>query len=138
MAQKTQRIGPFSFVSIDGQPDIQKKRLMVDERPGVEGIAVWDQLAKGRPFSVGTLVDVADIEAGRDQFDSYREEIGKRKLGITKDDINYVGLGAMFVVLDVTIVSLVAAKTIVGGLNVNDGDSGALLRCRWDLVAVDV
>jgi hypothetical protein len=137
MALKLNKIGPFEFISLQGEPDVPKRKTMVDSRPGVAGIAVWDQLAKGQPFSLISTVDLEDVDAAREEFEKYYEKIAEERLGIIKDDVNYVDIEALFIVLDVTMLSCKAVHTIVGGLNVDDGVDGVLLRCRWDLVGFD-
>lgn len=137
MALIVHKIGSQEFLSIEGEPQLPKKKMRVDARPGVVGVAVWDQLEKGEPFSLLTVVDVEGIDEGRDKFDEYRKLIGTKLVAVIKDDVNYTGLDAVFVVLDIQIVQLKAAKTMVGGLTVVDGQDGALLRCHWDLVAVE-
>ena len=135
MPNPVNRIAEHSFISMQGEATPPRRRLDVESRNGVDGVALWDTGKKGQPFTLTTFVDVADRDAGQDTFGEYLELIEGGLVSIMKADHGHNIDGYQVAVLAVDVINLKTTENMIGGLNVADGEAGATLRCRWQLIA---
>lgn len=131
MAYKTNRIANFQFIAIRGEPDEPMQGISIDSWAGVNGLEFTDEGTKANPFSLVTIVDVDDILVGNVTVRAYKQLCADGSVVIVKDGDTLVN---RFKVLGVTKINLQAITTAVG--NKKSNQAGAILECRWDLVAV--
>lgn len=139
MAIPVHKIGDQQFLRIDGElPTGLVRRLEVQQRPGVDGTAIWDAGLKGREFTLTTTVDQASIDDARTTFAAYRNMI-RGQYALEWGDYDFLNEAFEVFVLHVRPgrMHLQPAKTIVGGLNVDDGDDGFFLHAVWTLIEVE-
>ena len=103
-------------------------------RAGVDGHAFRRLGLRADPFQIDTVVDLEDAEAAEDEYAAYKALQGTLVSLVEPDATEHADLA----VLRVTIVSRQAIATSVGGVNLDAGDAGTLLRCRWTLQATAV
>lgn len=130
MPYKINRIENFPFISIDGEPDESGAAISIDSWGGVNGMDFTDEGQKAIPFSVFTLVDCNDLLMADVTYRAYKQLQGQGSVAIVR---NGELLTDRFKVLLVVPVQRAIITTAVG--NKLSAQSGAILRCRWDLVA---
>ena len=133
MAYLTNSIGPFRFISLDGELDHTGESIAIDSRPGVYGMEFTLLGEKGQPFSMMSIVDVDDLTQASIQMISYKELIELNTVNVWKNGIPILG-GFLVKVLNVTKTRAFKIVTPVG--NKISNQAGAILECRWDLIAV--
>lgn len=131
MAYLTNRIGPFEFTAIRGEPDEAMQAISIDSWAGADGLEFTDEGSKAMPFSLFTLVDVDDITDGNIKTRAYKSQCAQGSVAIVKDGDVLVN---RFKVLGVTKINCQKVEVAVG--NKKSGQAGAILECRWDLIAV--
>lgn len=131
MAYKTNRIAGFEFIAIEGEPDETAQAVSIDSWAGVDGMEFTDEGRKGIPFAIFTIVDCNDLLTADITCRAYKDLIGQGSVTITKDGELLVD---RFKVLTVTKLRRAAIQTAVG--NKKSAQAGAILECRWELVAV--
>ena len=98
---------------------------------GVEGVGLWFTGERGKPFALRSMCDYGSVALATSAFSGYLNAVG------TKKDLYYRGeLFATVVVHDVTLNNVKAVGTVVGGINVADGNSGAILKATWNFEAL--
>ena len=126
-------IGPYDLLFLHGHPEPPRKGTLVIARPGVEGNALWRDVAHGRPFKMRSVDDVADLYDGRVAYNNYLGLIGQDPMDMVWEDQAMSDEGFLVCVLDVRLIDLHAIATPVGG---RDPNNAARLECEWDLVSV--
>lgn len=134
MAVPQNSIGPLNFLSLQGNVQTPGSDLIVDGRPGVEGLEFTDTLARGRPFSLFSRIDVPTRDFGLAYFhNDYQQAVREGLLDLVQSDFDYSTLGLQCKVLAVRLAACYRAFPILGGLTAG---STALLEAEWDLVMV--
>lgn len=131
MAYKINRIAGFTFIAINGEPDESAQSISIDSWPGVDGMDFTDEGRKAVPFGLITVVDCNDLQDADITSRAYKDLIEQGSVTITKDGEI---LTDRFKVLSVTKLNRQAISTAVG--NKQSELAGALLECRWELIAV--
>jgi len=126
-------IGPFNFISLEGAVDMPGQQIVIDSRPGVTGMEFTLQGRKGQPFVLMSTVDKDSIFWADAEVDLYKDLIAVGLVDVFKNGVPLVG-ACLVKVLNVTKVDVQKISTAVG--NKLSNQSGALLTCRWDLIAV--
>ncbi len=126
------QIGPFLFLSMQGNPPGYADRIEVIRRIGVDGIK-RRRLGLATPFRVRTSVDVLNIGFGRIVFEQYSALKFQPSLAFTYRGYLYLNQNLGVQVNDVTQVELQRVVAISGGFS---SLSRALLRVDWDLELV--
>lgn len=134
MAILTNKIGPFSFVSLSGPPQTPHERSDVIQRPGVNGTGFVKTGKKGEPFDVETRVDVADWATANAVAADYKRIVNAGTYDVIFAGVNYSSAGVKFVVNDVQITSIKKMAKSAGGLNAGL----AVITARWRLFSVIV
>lgn len=123
-------ISQFSFVSLEGEYDWEEQQIVADSRPGVTGMEFTLLGVKGQPFVMVSLVDVDSLGAGKSLIEDYKALVAADPVTVFKNGEIYVSAK----VLKVTPLRLAKIQTAVG--NKKSVSAGAILECRWDLVAI--
>jgi hypothetical protein len=131
MAYLTQRIAGFEFIAILGAPDESAQMLSIDSWGGVNGVDFTDEGKKGTPFSILTVVDANDKLDADLKVRAYKDLIAQGSVSVTQDGEI---LTDRFKVLAVVPSPIRKISTSVG--NKKSAQAGALLECRWDLIAL--
>ena len=126
-------IGPFTFLDMTGVPDVVKMRLEAIERPGIDGTGFVELGRHGKPFTVQTAVDAADLAGAWDLFDQYSQLSEFDPQDLVFHDVAMSGYGLLFQVTDVRPVTICALAQSQGGLN---PPGLGWCECDWDLLAV--
>lgn len=130
MPYLTNSIGAYSFISLEGEYDWEQPSLMIDSRPGVEGMDFTLTATKGQPFAMVSLTDVNSLAQGRLLIADYKLLIEGNPTTVIKDGEFYVSAK----VLSVTPLRLARISTAVG--NKQSVFAQAILQCRWELIAI--
>jgi hypothetical protein len=130
MPYLTNSIGAFSFISLEGEYDWEEQQIAIDSRPGVEGMEFTLLGVKGQPFAMISLVDVNSLADGKSLIEDYKDLVAGNPVSVWKNGEVYVSAK----VLKVTPLRLAKIQTAVG--NKRSSIAGAILECRWDLVAI--
>jgi hypothetical protein len=85
---------------------------------------------KGQPFAMISLVDVNSLADGKSLIEDYKDLVAGNPVSVWKNGEVYVSAK----VLKVTPLRLAKIQTAVG--NKRSSIAGAILECRWDLVAI--
>jgi hypothetical protein len=125
-------IGIFDFRALYGSPEAVKQQIDVLSRPGVAGVALWKQAARGVKFTLKSVAGFATRAEGRSFYVRYCELIGADPQNLTWADLDLLGGESIRVaVVDVRFDRCVAV--------LNDtAAAGALLECEWDLIAIAI
>lgn len=133
MAYKVNRISTFNFIAINGEPDESQASISIDSWPGVDGFEFTDEGNKANAFSLVTVTDCNDLLHADLVVRLYKELVAQGSVSIIKDG---EALFDRFKVLSVTKLNRQAISTAVG--NKQSAYAGALLECRWELIAVHI
>lgn len=125
------KIGPHTFLSIDGVPPVRQEQGQLVVRPGVPGVAFVLTGKRGVPFTVRTRVDYASKAVALAKRAEYAELAfaGKQQL-IWSDHPLLTEDGAQVMVLEVRTIACGELLVSSGGLN---SPSLGYLECEWDL-----
>lgn len=129
------RIGPFEFIDLAGNPDTVMPQIGLFVRSGVSGLTLVNDGVRGEPFVLRSKVDVETLAAARATYTFYTGLIGAEPQEIIWQDIDLSAEGTRFSVLKVKQVSCIPIDSATGGLF---PPSLAWLECDWTLVAIDV
>lgn len=135
MAYLRNSIGPFNFISLEGAVDIPGQVIVVDSRPGVDGMEFTLLGLKGQPFPMISTVDIDDLFWSDPSVQDYKTLIELGAVDVWKNGVPLLA-DCLVKVLNVTKLDTRQIATAVG--NKLSAQSGALLVCRWDLVAVPI
>jgi hypothetical protein len=133
MAYLRNSIGDFNVISLQGEIDDKGEAISIDSRPGVDGMEFTLLGLKAQPFSMISLVDCDDLTAANIEMIGYKELIELNTVNVFKNGVPIMG-GFLIKVLNVTCLRRDKIVTAVG--NKISNQAGALLECRWDLIAV--
>jgi len=128
-------IGQFEFLGLAGSPDQLKKRLVIETRPGVDGVGLWEDSSRGHPFTLRSQVDAASVLAARAMYGQYCGLIGGDPVELSWWGISLSGERFKVCVLNVEQVRLTPLLGCSGGLNL---PSRAYLECDWSLIAISI
>lgn len=134
MAYLRNSIDDFQFISLEGAVDMPGQQIVVDSRPGTRGMEFTLLGVKGQPFVMVSLVDMDSIFDADLQLAAYKGLIESDPVNVWKNGVALIGFRVK--VLNVTKMRVDKINTAVG--NKLSPLSGALLECRWDLIAVPV
>jgi len=134
MAILSNKIGPFSFVSLSAPPQTPHERSEIIQRPGVDGTGFLRIGKKGEPFDVESRVDVTDWATANAVAASYKAIVNAGTYDLTFAGINYTSAGVKFVVTGVEVLSIKRLAKSSGGLS----NGLALVTARWKLFPVIV
>lgn len=129
-------IGQFAFISLTGEVEPLKEEIEIVRRPGVDGVGLWKTGSRGRPHTLVSGVDVADVWTARYLYSLYRTLIGANPVPMVWQGWSSQQDSFNVVVLDVRIQrdGIFALLNSTPGLNANP--AYAWLNCEWDLVAI--
>lgn len=125
----TPAIGDQDFLDLKGISDTFGDSVAEIAPPMADGNAFRLQGKKAPVYQMDSLVDLDDAATCQTTFDDYKALQGT--LVTVKDAIGNTRDNQM--VLAVSPVSQKKCAVICGGINVNDGDPGFLMACRWHL-----
>lgn len=129
-------IGDFEFLDMTRAISRPTKRISREVRSGVAGVTWWNTGRRGEPFSLITTVDVADVPGAialLKQYEQLKDLMQLQPLRWASDPLN----GCRAMVLEVQPIERGLHHTIAG-FGGKLGSSNALLRCQWDLEAVEM
>lgn len=124
----TTSLGPFNFLKVDGTPRGLKARTEIVQRPGIDGVEVWDNGTRGEPFQLVSYVDESTHLLAQQLMQTYRTYI-KQTLRLDWEQQFFGNC----TVLDVSPVRIQRLASSSGGLS---SGAGALLVARWTLITV--
>ena len=123
-------IGQFNFISLEGEYDPEAQSIVIDSRPGVDGMEFTLQGNKGQPFPMVSLVDSNTLATAKQLIRDYKTLIAAGTVGVWKNgEVHF-----QCKVLGVTPLRIAKITTAVG--NKQSAAAGAIVECRWDLIAV--
>lgn len=135
MAYLLNKIGDFTFISLEGKVDPPvAQAIVIDSRPGVDGMEFTFTGRKSFPFSLVSLVDCDDLVQADLFILAYKASISDNVVDVTQDGVPLIFGNFRCKVLNVTPLRRDRITTAVG--NKQSNQAGALLQCRWDLIAV--
>ena len=127
-------IGPFEFITLDGQPPAPQGSVAVVSKPGIDGILALYTGFRGQQFTLRSKVDAADKAAARQLYQSYRTLIGQGPQLLEWSGIEMFAAETFRVlVLDVKPVDIRTLAAASGGLN---SPSLGWVECDWLLIGV--
>lgn len=121
-------IGPYEFRTLIGNPVKPAQKAVVEQRPGVPGVAVWLTGRRGEPFVMRSTAGFYSLAWARGEYAWYQESIGQDPLTMAYSNLGMNQEGRVLV-LDVKQVELRWLARDTGGAN-------ALLVCDWQLIMV--
>lgn len=135
MALALYKIDAFKMITLHGHPPRVQQELEVVVRPGVNGVGLWKTGVRGRPFSIVSIVDVVNLQVGREFYNAYLATIAlPNPIKITWGGLDLSAAHKTeFHTLGVEILELRVCRTAAGGVS---SSSGALLTCRWEMIPV--
>lgn len=126
----TFRLGAFSFIDMGPIPIGIQQKVEIETRPGVDGHALFLTGARGEPFQVQTVVDVANVAAGALLFGQYENAVG--------DSASIIWAGVAHAkTFDILQVRPIQVNQIILGVGGLGGTSAGLVRAAWTLIAND-
>ena len=135
------QIQSHQFLRLVGKPCPPKEHHKGDgpiHRKGVDGSGFVAIGRWGDPFSLESFVDQLSIQEAWTTFHEYRDLIDLGAVLFIQDDHDFTLNGWEIKVLDVEPTEVREQICFTGGLSIPDGDSGASLRCRWTVCAVEI
>lgn len=138
MALPVNKIGIHYFMSLDGNLEIPRGMLEVDQRLGVDGSEILHTRSRGVPFTLRSIVDVASYANGQFIYREYQNVhlASNNPAGpIIQSDYDTSAGGWYAKVLAIRLIKIQKAAVIVGGLNYT---SGAILECEWTLIGISI
>lgn len=135
MALPRNEIGPHRFFHMTGHARVIGDDVELITRPGIDGVQAILTGQRGKPFTLTTYTDAADVAAAHELFLDYSGQRGLTLLPLVIRDIDHSAApeSTRVLVLDVRKVQCRRVPAIVGGLN---PDSQALLICEWQLILI--
>jgi len=107
-------------------------------RMGVDGSAFASIGRWGDPFQLESFVDQSSIDEAWVTFHKYVELISAGCVPLIQDDHDFTTDGWEIKVVGVAKIEVRQQICFSGGLNLDDGENGASLRCRWTVCAVEL
>lgn len=130
MAYLLNSIGQFNFISLEGEYDPEAQTLVIDSRPGVDGMEFTLLGNKGQVFQMISLVDSNTIASAKQLVIDYKTLIAGNTVGVFKNSQVHFQCK----VLNVTPIRIAKVANAVG--NKQSAVAGVIVECRWDLIAV--
>jgi hypothetical protein len=151
MALTDNKIGDFDFLALIGNPLPPVEAVSIDQRPAVAGTSVTrgaplrDEFGdvqidnqgnpirakQGQPFVMMSRADAANYAAAIQLFDLYVQSCGANPVTMLQGGVSSDSRGFKVVVFSVQRLRAVSVSRSVGGVY-----GGAILECRWDLIAI--
>ena len=134
---KTNAIGSFLFIALDGNPLAIGEEVLLKSRPGVAGVAIWRTGERGRRFTLRSVVDGLSYTHAQNLYLLYRELIGQDPIDVVRADKALTSDQTKIAVLDVKPVDgrIMPQLGGVGGLN---PPHKGWCECDWELIFVDL
>jgi hypothetical protein len=135
------QIGSHPFLRLAGEVCPPKEHLQGDgpmHRMGVDGSGFLKVGRWGDPFELESFVDEIDLDQCWTTFHEYRNLIDEDVVGLVQDDHDFATDGWEIKVVDVGPPTIHEVLGFTGGLNIENGEAGATLRCRWKVCAVEI
>jgi len=132
---KTFAIGNFEFLDMSRAVSRPTKRISREVRAGVSSVSWWNTGRRGEPFSLLTVVDVADVPGAialLRQYEQLKDLMQTQPITWANDPVG----GCRVMILDVNPIERGLHHTLLG-VGGKLGSSNALLRCQWDLEPVE-
>ncbi len=126
-------IGAHQFLTLGGEVEHVQRGVEVLQRPGVAGVALWRDAARGRQFTLRSAVDQPSLAQAIHTVENYCDLVGDDPVDVVWNGVALSALDVLYAVLAVRVVRTIAIRTAVGGLN---PPSLAFLECDWDLIAI--
>ncbi len=132
MALPLNKIGPHTFITLNGESIAPLAKVDLFSRAGVNGLQAVQLGVHGEPFTLRSTVDLANMNDGESEYLNYGSLIGTTTELFTLHDVDICSRdNAALLVLDVRKLLLRKFLKMVGGINSN---STCLLVCNWQLV----
>jgi hypothetical protein len=132
MALPLNKIGPHTFISLNGEAIAPLPKIELYSRAGTNGLQSVQLGERGEPFTLRSTVDVASMEDGEGLYLAYGAMIGATTEEFVLHDVDIeLKDNAVLQILDVRKVLLRKFLRMVGGIN---SGSTALLICDWQCV----
>ena len=128
------QIGQFTFLDMRGPIGVTYFRIEVLERSGVNGVALWNGGFGGQPFRLQTRVDFLTQVEALQVFDTYVNTQFADAQSVVWHGTPIVTY--LYSVLDVKMVSIMPALSMIGGLSIPNGGNGVMLTADWELIAI--
>lgn len=133
MSRPVNQIGPFPFLSLDGEVVIPQQQLEIVRRVGVDGNGFWRTGTRGEPFQLQSACDTQTYADARLFAINYPLLSGGETVELVVGDFAYSMISLEFEVLRVDILQVIALVGGVGGLY---PPSAGFVRAAWTLIAV--
>lgn len=133
MAVPLYQIGAYRFLTLHGQPVLPEHEVIVDMRPGVDGLQFTQTGMRGKPFSMLSRIDVPSYLFGMQYFSiQYQVTPVLGLLDFVVNDFEYNSINLKVEVINVRLGprGCFRAFPIVGGLTAG---STHLLEAEWEL-----
>lgn len=130
-------IGEFEFISLSRAIPRPTKKIVREVRAGVAGTTFWDTASRGTPFTVLSIVNADDVSAALDLFEQYqalKDEFEPVQVTWDGNLLDPVRL----MILDVDVIEHGLYATLMGIGGVADTPSFGMLKCRWEVEAVNM
>jgi hypothetical protein len=130
-------IDEFEFISLSRAIPRPTKGIVREVRAGVKGTTFWDTNSRGQPFTILSIVNAADVADAMNLFEQYQA---------LKDDFAPVQVvwddelldPTRLMILNVDVIEHGLYATLLGIGGVADTPSFGMLKCRWDVEAVNI
>lgn len=120
------QIGSFQFLDLRPVPPKRRRRMIIENRAGVDGVAVWWEASRGEMYRPTTVVDAVSHAAAQLIVDAYQSAVGGNPVTLIYANIVYPNV----IIHDVHC-SISDQLIGIGGFNAN---VGALVRAQWELI----
>jgi hypothetical protein len=129
-------IGPFSFITLQGQRIPPMVKVAIDDRPGVTGSEFTLLAYKGTPFTLVSQVDTDTYDDAWPTFLHYLDATAMDPLELVQEGNSSIVEGNYRVkVLTVLPLRIVKIRGAVGRKLAASPNEG-FVEARWDLMAV--
>lgn len=127
------KIGNFPFVTMSQMPTGHRRQTIVEARSGVNGVFVWHDGFRDRPFQVVTVADAVNVADAQTAIVNYQSIIGALANVIFANVLR----PNQVCVLDVVPMPNQIRQTLlgIGGLY---GTSNGIVAAQWTLVTTDI
>lgn len=133
MALTDNSIGPFPFISLQGQLQPPREMTSIDDRPGVDGTEITLLGNKGEPFTMISRVDAENLSNGEMYHSVYKTIIGTA-VELVRGGVSTEANGYLVMVLAVRRLDVFPISGAVG--NTIHPPSEAMVITEWDLISV--
>lgn len=133
MAYLINKIGDWDFITLEGKVDPPiAQGILIDSRAGVDGMEFTFIGKKSQPFSLISMRDYDDLLQAELFLNAYKADLASNVVDVIQDGVPLLLYRCK--VLNVTPIRRDKIATAVG--NKLSAQAGAIMQCRWDLIAV--